>query len=63
VVLVRSSQQLLIPSAKRKREEDLEKQEKIKNGINKYFTANAALAAPKPKVKVKDLRRRQAQLS
>jgi len=54
---------LLIPSAKRKREEDLEKQEKIKNGINKYFTANAALAAPKPKVKVKDLRRRQAQLS
>ncbi|GAB7339427.1 hypothetical protein MBLNU457_6059t1 [Dothideomycetes sp. NU457] len=38
-------------AAKRKREEDLEKQEKIKNGINKYFTANAALVAPKPKAK------------
>ncbi|KAF2153699.1 DNA polymerase alpha subunit A [Myriangium duriaei CBS 260.36] len=35
--------------AKRKREEDAEKQEKIKNGINKYFSANAAIAAPKPK--------------
>ncbi|KAF4550833.1 DNA polymerase family B-like protein 1 [Elsinoe fawcettii] len=35
--------------AKRKREDDAEKQEKIKNGINKYFSANANIAAPKPK--------------
>ncbi|PNS17184.1 hypothetical protein CAC42_7238 [Sphaceloma murrayae] len=35
--------------AKRKREEDAEQQEKIKNGINKYFSANATVAAPKPK--------------
>ncbi|GAM88087.1 hypothetical protein ANO11243_061180 [Dothideomycetidae sp. 11243] len=37
-------------AAKRKRGEDLEKQEKLKNGINKYFSANAAVAAPKQKV-------------
>ncbi|PSK44014.1 hypothetical protein B9Z65_1731 [Elsinoe australis] len=37
-------------AAKRKREDDAEKQEKIKNGINKYFSANATIAAPKQKV-------------
>ena len=36
--------------AKRKREEDKEKQEKIKNGISKYFNAKAAVKAPKPNV-------------
>ncbi|GME25628.1 DNA-directed DNA polymerase family B pol2 [Neofusicoccum parvum] len=36
-------------AAKRKREEDREKKEKAKNGINKYFSAQAASAAPKPK--------------
>ncbi|KAL1650375.1 DNA-directed DNA polymerase alpha catalytic subunit pol1 [Diplodia intermedia] len=36
-------------AAKRKREEDRERQEKAKNGINKYFSAQAATAAPKPK--------------
>jgi len=54
---------LLTSSAKRKREEGLERQEKIKNGINKYFTANAALAAPKPKVKVSASRQGFAQVS
>lgn len=39
--------------AKRKREEDAEKAEKVKNGINKYFNANAAtVAAPKAKVNI-----------
>ncbi|KAF2145162.1 uncharacterized protein K452DRAFT_356464 [Aplosporella prunicola CBS 121167] len=36
-------------AAKRKREEDRERKEKVKNGINKYFTANAAAVVPKPK--------------
>lgn len=36
--------------AKRKREEDAEKQEKINNGISKYFSAKTAAKAPKPKV-------------
>jgi DNA polymerase alpha subunit A len=36
--------------AKRKREEDREKKEKIANGINKYFTAKSTSSAPKPKV-------------
>ncbi|OJD39879.1 dna polymerase alpha catalytic subunit [Diplodia corticola] len=36
-------------AAKRKREEDRERQEKAKNGINKYFSAHAATTAPKPK--------------
>ncbi|KAK0662318.1 DNA polymerase alpha catalytic subunit [Lasiodiplodia hormozganensis] len=36
-------------AAKRKREEDRERQEKAKNGINKYFSAQAATAASKPK--------------
>jgi hypothetical protein len=37
--------------AKRKREEDREKEEKVNNSINKYFTAKpAAVAAPKAKV-------------
>ena len=35
--------------AKRKREEDAERQEKLSKGINKYFSANATTAAPKPK--------------
>lgn len=35
--------------AKRKREEDAEKKEKIANGISKYFNTNAAAAAPKAK--------------
>jgi DNA polymerase alpha subunit A len=37
-------------TAKRKREEDAEKQEKINNGISKYFSAKTAAKAPKPKV-------------
>jgi hypothetical protein len=37
--------------AKRKREEDAEKQEKIKNGISRFFSAKAATAAPKVKVR------------
>ncbi len=36
--------------AKRKREEDREKKEKINNGINKYFNSAPVAAAPKPKV-------------
>ena len=36
--------------AKRKREEDKEKEEKIKNGINKYFNAKTTAPAPKAKV-------------
>jgi hypothetical protein len=36
--------------AKRKREEDKEKQEKINNGISKYFGAKNAAKAPKAKV-------------
>lgn len=36
-------------AAKRKREEDRERKEKAKNGINKYFSAQAATGAPKPK--------------
>lgn len=31
---------------KRKRELDLEKEKRVKNGINKYFAANAPTAAP-----------------
>ena len=37
-------------SAKRKREEEKQRKEKINNGITKYFNAGSALAAPKPKV-------------
>ncbi|KAK5125837.1 hypothetical protein LTR85_012113 [Meristemomyces frigidus] len=36
-------------AAKRKREEDAERQEKLNNGISKYFSANPSAAAPKPK--------------
>ncbi|KAF2262491.1 DNA polymeras-like protein alpha catalytic subunit [Lojkania enalia] len=36
-------------ATKRKREEDKEKQEKITNGISKYFSAKAATKALKPK--------------
>jgi DNA polymerase alpha subunit A len=36
--------------AKRKREEDEEKQKKINNGISKYFSAKNAAKAPKAKV-------------
>ncbi|KAF2500050.1 DNA polymeras-like protein alpha catalytic subunit [Lophium mytilinum] len=36
-------------AAKRKREEDREKEEKINNGISKYFNAKTATKAPKPK--------------
>jgi hypothetical protein len=48
---------MLIPQltrvpVKRKREEEREKQEKIKNGINKYFNAKTVTAAPKPKVRL-----------
>lgn len=40
-------------AAKRKRDEDAEKEEKIKNGISKYFSGKtAAAAAPKPKVRL-----------
>jgi hypothetical protein len=38
--------------AKRKREEDREKKDKINSGINKYFTAKAATSGPKPKVRL-----------
>jgi DNA polymerase alpha subunit A len=40
----------LAPIAKRKREEEREKEEKINNGISKYFNAKTATKAPKPKV-------------
>ncbi|KZF22718.1 DNA polymerase alpha subunit A [Xylona heveae TC161] len=36
-------------AAKRKREEDRSRQEKIRNGINKYFSAGPVASAPKPK--------------
>jgi len=36
--------------AKRKREEEKMRQEKINNGISRYFNASAVVA-PKPKVK------------
>jgi len=39
-----------ISAGKRKREEDPDKREKLKNGINKYFNTNNTLAATKPKV-------------
>jgi hypothetical protein len=42
--------------AKRKREEDREKEEKIKNGINKYFNAKTTAPAPKAKVPPNHLR-------
>ena len=35
--------------AKRKREEDADRQEKLNKGINKYFSKNTATNAPKPK--------------
>jgi DNA polymerase alpha subunit A len=38
-------------TGKRKREEDQEKQEKINNGISKYFSAKATTKAPKAKVR------------
>jgi DNA polymerase alpha subunit A len=41
----------LTRTAKRKREEDKEKQEKINNGISKYFGAKSAVNAPKAKVR------------
>jgi hypothetical protein len=41
---------MLTRPAKRKREEDKEKQEKINNGISKYFGAKTAAKAPKAKV-------------
>ncbi|KAK7516729.1 DNA polymerase-like protein alpha catalytic subunit [Phyllosticta citriasiana] len=37
-------------AAKRKREEEEKKREKVKNGINKYFSANPVTTAPKQKV-------------
>lgn len=37
-------------AAKRKREEEKQRKEKITNGITKYFNTGNALAAPKPKV-------------
>ncbi|KAK5714967.1 DNA-directed DNA polymerase alpha catalytic subunit pol1 [Elasticomyces elasticus] len=37
-------------AAKRKREEDAERQDKLSKGINKYFNSNPTTAAPKPKV-------------
>jgi len=40
-----------VQSAKRKRDEDKAKEDKINNGINKYF--NAATAAPVVKAKVR----------
>lgn len=43
--------------AKRKREEDKEKQEKINHGISKYFGAKNAAKAPKTKVCSQDEKR------
>jgi hypothetical protein len=40
----------LTRTAKRKREEDQQKQDKINNGISKYFGAKTAAKAPKAKV-------------
>jgi DNA polymerase alpha subunit A len=37
--------------AKRKREEEKQRKEKINNGISRYFTSGAAAAVPKPKVR------------
>ncbi len=37
-------------AAKRKREEEKQRKDKINNGISKYFNSGAAAAAPKPKV-------------
>lgn len=40
-------------AAKRKREEEKQRKDKINNGISKYFNSgNAAASAPKPKVSV-----------
>ncbi|EMC92827.1 hypothetical protein BAUCODRAFT_96163 [Baudoinia panamericana UAMH 10762] len=36
-------------AAKRKREDDVERQQKLNQGISKFFSANAAASAPKPK--------------
>ena len=41
--------------AKRKREEDQEKKQKLNDGISKYFSAGPAAAASKPKVSVRSL--------
>ncbi|KAF2764947.1 DNA polymeras-like protein alpha catalytic subunit [Teratosphaeria nubilosa] len=42
-------------AAKRKRGDDAERQDKLNKGISKYFSANPAAAAPKPKpVRTKD---------
>jgi DNA polymerase alpha subunit A len=40
---------LTLTVAKRKREEDADRQEKLNKGINKYFSKNTATNAPKPK--------------
>lgn len=37
-------------AAKRKREEEKQRKEKINNGISRYFSSAAAAPAPKPKV-------------
>lgn len=37
-------------AAKRKREEDKQRKEKINNGISKYFNKGSGASAPKPKV-------------
>jgi DNA polymerase alpha subunit A len=39
-------------AAKRKREEQKQRKEKINNGISKYFNAGPAASAPKPKVRL-----------
>jgi DNA polymerase alpha subunit A len=40
---------LTCSAAKRKREEDADRQDKLNKGINKYFSKNTATNAPKPK--------------
>lgn len=50
-------------AAKRKREEDKQRKEKINNGITKYFNNGAAAPAPKPKVSWSDERCAGSQMS
>jgi len=46
----------LTRTAKRKREEDKEKQDKINNGISKYFGAKTSAKAPKAKARASQVR-------
>jgi DNA polymerase alpha subunit A len=38
-------------AAKKKREEELKKRDKIRNGISQYFSAKTTTTAPKAKVR------------